>query len=122
MKTILFKPTKMSGGSLVAAPLVGHTETFCSLGAFDTEEEALNAQKYIKTKFARALLAVKKVTQNETPHTWEYVPLQDFTANSDIDWSKSLDEIDTQLFDKYGLDLGERLFIRTSLASMEDEK
>ena len=88
MKIHLPSPTKLMGGSMIGKPLVGATQTFITLGAFDTEQEAINAQKYIKTKFARALLAVKKVTQEATLEAWEYVPLQDFTSNSDIDWSR----------------------------------
>lgn len=45
-------------------------------------------------------------------------PLQDFTPSSDIDWSKSIAEIDEQLFDKYGLDEQERNFIRTKVKEM----
>lgn len=75
--------------------------------------------KYVKTKFARALLGILKVTQHIHKETWAYVPLQDFTANSDIDWSKSIDEIDEQLFDKYGLDEKECEFIRTKVKEMK---
>lgn len=50
---------------------------------------------------------------------WQYVPIQDFTSNSDIDWSKSIEEIDEQLFDKYGLDDKEREFIRTKVKEMK---
>jgi len=49
---------------------------------------------------------------------WRYVPLQDFTPSSDIDWSKSIAEIDEQLFNKYGLDEQERNFIRTKVKEM----
>ena len=32
-----------------------------------------------------------------------FVPLQDFTGNSDIDWSKPIPDIDKQLYKKYNL-------------------
>ena len=104
---------------VVEKPGVGATETFLSIGAFNTKEEATCLKKYIKTKFARALLSVLKVTQNGNKPVWQYVPLQDFTPNSDIDWSKSVAEIDEQLFDKYGLDEKEREFIRTKVKEMK---
>ena len=94
------------------------TESFISIGAFDTEQEATNTIKYVKSKFARTLLSILKVTQAITPEKWKYVPLQDFTSSSDIDWSKSIAEIDEQLFDKYGLDEQERNFIRTKVKEM----
>ena len=104
--------------AIIGQPNIGHTQSFFSIGSFDTMAEAENVQKYTKTKFARALLGIKKVTQENTAKVWEHVPLQDFTPSSDIDWSKSIAEIDEQLFDKYGLDEQERNFIRTKVKEM----
>ena len=47
--------------------------------------------------------------------------MQDFTESSDIDWSKSLDEIDEQLFDKYELSNEERSFVKEKIKPVEDE-
>ena len=44
--------------------------------------------------------------------------MQDFTANSDIDWSKSIAEIDKQLYKKYCLDEQEIEFIETHVKEM----
>lgn len=96
----------------------GATDTFLSLGTFVTRVEAEHCMKYIKTRFARCMLGILKATQHNPPSTWAYVPLQDFTPSSDIDWSKSIAEIDEQLFDKYGLDEQERNFIRTKVKEM----
>lgn len=104
---------------IVMEPGVGSTETFCSIGCFETEKEAQNALKYIKCKFARAMLSVLKVTQHITPEKFAYVPLQDFTPASDIDWSRSIPEIDRQLYAKYGLDAAEIEFIETHVKPME---
>ncbi len=120
MKFRQLEPSKLMGGSIIAKSFQAATQTFLSLGAFDTELEAINAQKYIKTKFARALLGVKKTTQHNPPETWQYVPLQDFTANSDIDWSGSVREIDRQLYAKYDLSAGEIAFIESALADLDE--
>ena len=105
---------------LIGRPGLGHTQTFISLGAFDTEEEANKLLKYIKTKFARTMLGVKKITQdNATAEVWSKVPLQDFTPQSDIDWTKTIPEIDQQLYTKYGLDQTEINFIEEKVRSME---
>lgn len=99
---------------------MGHTETFISFGKFDNIIEASNLNKYVKTKFARIMLGSKKVTQgNKTPKIWSNVPLQDFTNNSDIDWSKSIPEIDKQLYAKYGLSEEEINFIEQNVKPME---
>lgn len=103
---------------LVGEPLVGHTQTFLSIGSFDTKTEAENCMNYVKTKFARVLLGVKKVTQHNPKPVWEFVPLQDFTENSDIDWTKSIPEIDRQLYAKYKLSSDEIEFIESHVQEM----
>ena len=110
-------------GEVITAPFIGKpgegsTETFLSLGKFDTENEAKYLLRYIKTRFCRALLGVLKVTQDLTPGKWAYVPLQDFTPQSDIDWSKPIPEIDHQLYTKYSLDADEIEFIETHVKEM----
>ncbi|MGN8697740.1 hypothetical protein ACTNE4_11935 [Bacillota bacterium HCP3S3_F3_2] len=106
------------GPSIVVGPGTGHTETFFSEGAFDSKAEAENLYLYLKGKFARALLSVTKKTQNITPRNFIYIPLQDFTPSSDIDWSKSVHDIDLQLYRKYGLDENEINFIETHVKEM----
>ena len=81
-----------------------------------TAEAAL---KYVKSKFARTMLGVLKVTQDNPPEKWKYVPLQDFSDKSDIDWNQSVEGIDRQLYKKYGLDDKEIEFIETHVKEME---
>lgn len=104
---------------IIGEPLTGSTETFLTVGSFDTKAEAEALLKYVLSKFARALLGVLKVTQRCTSETWQYVPLQDFTSASDIDWSKPIPEIDRQLYKKYGLDETEIEFIESHVKEME---
>lgn len=65
------------------------------------------------------MLGILKVTQNNAKPTWKYVPLQDFTKNSDIDWSQSIPEIDQQLYKKYRLSPEEIDFIEEKVQEME---
>lgn len=104
---------------LIERPFVGATETFLSIGAFETENEAKAALKYLKSKFARTMLGVLKITQANTKEKWSKVPLQDFTYASDIDWNSSINEIDNQLYRKYNLNEEEILFIEERVKSME---
>lgn len=104
---------------VLAEPYEVSTETFMDIGGFDTNEEAQNALNYIIGKFARALLGVMKATQHITPKSFRYIPLQDFTSHSDIDWSKSIPEIDQQLYRKYGLDEKEISFIESHVKEMK---
>jgi hypothetical protein len=104
---------------LVADPQVAVTQTFITIGAFDDETEAHACLKYVKSKFARALLGVVKITQHNPARVWKYVPLQDFTSGSDIDWTRSILEIDQQLYAKYGLDAEEIAFIEDHVKPMK---
>lgn len=111
-------------GDVISSPLIimsgeGHTDSFVSIGKFDHVREAECCIKYISTKFVRALLGTLKVTQDITKEVWANVPLQDFTSESDIDWSKEVEDIDRQLYRKYGLDAEEIDFIERMIKPMK---
>jgi len=112
-----------SFGEILSIPAIGGpsdsaTPTFISIGSFDTEIEANNTSKYIKTKFLRSLLGVLKITQDNPPSKWVYIPVQDFTSSSDIDWSKTIADIDQQLYKKYNLSQEEIDFIESRVKEM----
>ena len=94
------------------------TETFLEIGPFETKEEAGNLIKYVQTKFFRCLVGIQKQTQHTTKKVYRFVPVQDFTAHSDIDWSQPVNSIDKQLFDKYKLSKEEIDFIETTIQEM----
>jgi hypothetical protein len=104
---------------LIGEPLIGITQTFISFGSFETRKEAEAMLKYVKTKFARVLLGILKITQGNNRDVWEKVPLQNFTTTSHIDWSKSIPEIDQQLYRKYGLTEEEIGFIESMIKPMK---
>lgn len=103
---------------VIGVPVIGHTLTFLSIGSFDKAPYAEACLKYIKTRFARLLLGTLKVTQDNPKDTWANVPMQDFSENSDIDWSKSVAEIDQQLYAKYKLSDKEIAFIESMIKPM----
>ena len=104
---------------IIGEPLIGVTQTFLTIGAFDTQAEAEACLKYVKTKFARTMLGILKATQHNPKETWRLVPLQDFTADSDIDWRMSVTDINRQLYRKYGLEEKEIAFIEEKVREME---
>lgn len=103
---------------VIGVPVIGHTDTFLSIGKFASAQEASACLKYVKSKFARCLLGTLKATQHNPKDTWANVPMQDFTAGSDIDWSKSIAEIDAQLYAKYNLSDEEIVFIESMIKPM----
>ena len=107
---------------ILGKPEVAPENSVCSQSylyvALPTDQEAKNFVKYIQTKFLRILVSAAKLSQDAMSKVYRYVPLQDFTANSDIDWSKSIEEIDIQLYAKYNLSKDEIAFIESMIKPM----
>lgn len=89
------------------------TETFLLIGPFDTEIEQKNCYKYICTNFLRHYCFFGRGTMQVSQDVFRFVPLQNFTSTSDIDWNKSITEIDNQLYAKYQLANEEIAFIKS---------
>ena len=116
-----------SGGSgndpmVLGKPEFAPRHSVCSqsylYSIFETKDEAKNFIKYIRSKFLRILVSAVKITQAAPNRVYKFVPLQDFTSNSDIDWSVSIPEIDAQLYEKYGLSEDEIAFIEKMIKPM----
>ncbi|KWR73991.1 restriction endonuclease [Arthrobacter sp. W1] len=112
-------PALMIGEPFLAEPKTAVTQTYLTIGNFSIRSEAEACFKYIKSKFARTLLALLKVTQDNPARVWAHVPMQDFTSTSDVNWSKSISEIDQQLYKKYGLEESEIDFIESKIKAMD---
>ena len=104
---------------MIGTPMMICTDTFLQIGVFDNCTEAENLLKYVKTKYFRTMVGIKKTAVFNYKECFTFVPLQDFTAASDIDWSRSVAEIDRQLYAKYGLSAEEGAFIEEKIKPME---
>lgn len=111
-------PARIIGLPSVVGPYVGYTQTFQSIGAVDTKAEAEAIAKYVRTKFVRTAIGILKITQHYPQEKWKYVPIQDFSSSSDIDWSQSIHSIDLQLYRKYKLSKEEIDFIENYVKEM----
>ena len=112
-------PARIIGQPIIEIPGTGTTESFLSIGSLSSQEEAIALLQYIKTKFVRTLVGILKTTQDINPGKWKYVPAQDYTLSSDIDWSQPVSDIDRQLYRKYSLSDEEIAFIETHVKEME---
>lgn len=112
------KDLKIIGVSYVGAPQAACSDSLIPIGCFDNPIEAENLQKYMSTRFLRFMVSILKMSQNVTQIVYRYVPIQDFTENSDIDWSVSIAEIDKQLYKKYNLTQEEIDFIESHVKEM----
>ncbi len=109
--------SKILGDPEYAAPNSVCTQSYL-YAPFGSEIEAKNFIKYLRSKFLRVLVSAIKITQHATSRVYRYVPMQDFSENSDIDWSKSVAEIDQQLYAKYKLSDKEISFIESMIKPM----
>lgn len=103
----------------VCGPYCAQNTTFLCAGNFYTLFEAQSCLKYVKTKFARCMLGIFKVTQHTTREAWRAVPLQNFTQQSDINWDLSIPELDAALYQKYNLTQDEIDFIESNVSAMQ---
>lgn len=95
------------------------TETYMVVDSFDTREEAEHLFLYLKTRFVRFLISQLASTQHLSKEKFACVPILNFANTCDIDWNKSVAEIDQQLYAKYGLDESEISFIESKIKPME---
>lgn len=94
---------------ILATPMEICTETFIQIGRFTNLDHAKNFLVYLKSKFFRFLVGIKKTTQDAPSRVYQLVPLQDF----------SKPRTDEKLYQKYGLTDEEIQFIETMVAPMD---
>lgn len=113
---------------IIGQPFYGEPNSVCSqtylVIGYNQKDNYLsqtnceNIVKYIKTRFFRFLVFIKKKTQDNPSSVFKFVPMQDFTTDSDIDWSGSIEDIDAQLYAKYNLSDEEISFIESMIKPM----
>jgi site-specific DNA-methyltransferase (adenine-specific) len=102
-------PYLVLGKPFVGGPNTCCTETYLVLDKFNSEKEAKSLESYVKTRFFRFLVLLKKNTQNAARGVYSFVPLQDFSHP----WT------DEMLYKKYGLTEEEIAFIESMIRPME---
>ena len=121
----VFIPGSAGSGNdeiVLGRPEIAEPNSVCSQSylftSHSSKEEAENLFKYVQTKFLRILVSAIKITQSAPKKVYRFVPIQDFTKNSDIDWNKSIPEINLQLCKKYNLTEDEIKYIDLQLKEM----
>lgn len=96
------------------------TEAYIVVGAENDldKQKAENLRKYIGTKFFRFLHKQAKASQDASRQTYHFIPVQNVSMDSDINWECSPEELDEQLFEKYSLTSEEKTHIKTSIKDM----
>ena len=110
-------PARIIGQGVVGDTNTICSETFLAIAPFSTEKEVINVVIYCRTKFFRFMVGIRKL-KNMTRDTYKFVPMQNFSSNSDIDWDRSIEDIDVQLYKKYNLSEKEIAFIESMIKPM----
>jgi len=102
--------TKFLSKPIIAGPGTACTETYLVAGRFDAEEEATRYAAYLRTRFVRFLVSLRKSTQHATRDVYAFVP----DVPLDQDWTDAL------LYERYGLTGDEIAFIESQVAAHDD--
>jgi site-specific DNA-methyltransferase (adenine-specific) len=102
-------PYFVIGKPFYGAPETCCTETYLVIGSFENERYCKNVISYMRTKFFRFLVLLKKNTQHATSKVYSFVPMQDFSES----WT------DEKLYEKYNLDKAEIAFIESMIRPMD---
>ena len=102
-------PRMIIGRPIVAAPPSACTETYIVVGAYGSKVEAENLASFLRTKFVRLLIALRKNTQHITKERFAFVPSLPMTKQ----WT------DEKLYGHFGITLEEQAFIETIVRPME---
>lgn len=94
---------KFTGLPFYGEPGSACNETYLVVGPFTSKEICDNVIKYMNTSLFKFLVSQKKKTQNAARGVYMFVPLLDFSINSNINWKSNLEEIESQLYQMYNL-------------------
>ena len=104
--------TKFLSKPIIAEPGTACTETYLVAGHFDNEASAVNYAKYLRTRFVRFLVSLRKATQHATRDVYSFVP----DLSLDQEWT------DSKLYERYKLTNNEISFIESQIFLHTDEE
>ena len=100
------------GEPVVAGPGTACTETYLVIGMCANEAEARNLAAYMRTRFVRFLVSLRKITQNITRDSYRFVPL----LPMDRLWT------DEDLYKRYGITSDQIAFIESLIAERPSDE
>ena len=103
--------TKFLSKPIIAEPGTACTESYIVAGLFDTKAEATNYAGYLRTRFARFLVSLRKSTQDAPKNVYAFIP--DLPLKQE--WT------DAKLYKRYGLTKDEIAFIESQVAAHDSE-
>lgn len=101
---------KVLGPPIVAEPGSVCTQTYLVVGPLASRAEAESVESYLRTRFLRFLVSLRKISQDAMRSVYTWVPQQTW----DREWT------DEELFDKYDLTPDERGHIEQMIREMPE--
>ncbi|MGO7347432.1 Eco57I restriction-modification methylase domain-containing protein [Rhizobium ruizarguesonis] len=98
--------TKFLSKPIIAEPNTACTESYLVAGLFESETEAKRYASYLRTRFARFLVSLRKSTQDAPKHVYAFIP----ALPMDQEWT------DLKLYRRYDLTTDEIAFIESQVA------
>lgn len=102
--------TKFLSKPIIAEPGTACTETYLVAGHFDTEREAKTFAAYLRTRFVRFLVSLRKSTVDAPKNVYAFVP----------DLALAEEWTDAKLYQRYGLAQDEVAYIESQVAEHDD--
>jgi site-specific DNA-methyltransferase (adenine-specific) len=103
-------PANILGPGIIAGPGSVCTQTYVVAGPFSSEAEAMSCNAYLRSRFARFLISLRKITQDLPRATYSFLPQQKW----DRQWT------DSDLYKKYKLTRDEIAFVEKMIRPMGD--
>lgn len=104
-------PHQIYNKPIIAGPGTACTETYLVVNRFQTKEEAERFAAYLRTRFVRFLVSLRKNTQHIYNERFQFVP----DLPMDRDWD------DAALYKKYGVTKTEIAFIESMIRPMGED-
>lgn len=104
-------PRMIMGKPIVGEPMSACTETYLAIGKFDNAQLASNLAQYLRTRFLRFLVGLRKNTQHITKDRFKFAPSVDLKLH----WT------DEDLYNFFGFTSEEIEFIESMVRPMQGE-
>lgn len=101
-------PARILGPTMLAGPNSVCTQSFLAIGPLKSKSEAESLDSYLKTRFCRFIISLRKISQHSMRGTYAWVPLLTW----DHVWT------DAELYKKYGITKDEQAYIETMIKEM----
>lgn len=104
--------TMFLGRPIIAGPGEACSETYLVAGRFESKIPAERYAAYLRTRFVRFLVSLRKATQHATKDVYAFVP----DISLDCEWT------DKKLYERYGLNKEEVAFIESMVRPMPENR